>query len=111
MASARVSGRRDARLGAATVDAGGASRRRCAVVLLPDSSSARANSAAVANRSAGALASARATAWDTPSGTVSRTSRSGRGVSMSRRAMIACAVGAVNGGSPASISYSTMPRL
>ena len=74
-------------------------------------SSARANSAAVANRSAGALASARATACATASGTVSRTSCSGRGVSVIRRAIIACAVGAENGVSPASISYSTVPRL
>ena len=62
------------------------------------------NSAAVPNRSAGDLASALATARSTPSGTVSRTSLSGRGVSVNRRAIIACADGPVKGGSPASIS-------
>ena len=37
-------------------------------------------------------------------GTVARTVVSGRGVSVITRAIIACAVGPVNGGSPASIS-------
>jgi len=48
----------------------------------PAASSARANSAAVANRSAGALASARAVAAASASGTVSRACLSGRGDSV-----------------------------
>ena len=98
----RSAGRRDSgTAGREIVGAAGATDVGAAV---PDSSSARANSAAVANRSAGDFARARAVAPATPSGTVSRTSRSGRGDSSIRRAIIACAVGAVKGGSPASIS-------
>ena len=70
-------------------------------------SSAAPNSAAVANRSAGVRASARWSARSTLSGTASRACRIGRAVSVNRRAIIACAVGAANGVSPASISYST----
>ena len=69
--------------------------------------SAAANWAALLNRSAAVRASAFCSASSTPSGTASRSCRTGRGVSMNRRAIIACAVGAANGVSPASISYST----
>ena len=55
---------------------------------------------AVANRSAGVRASARATAASTLSGTSGRTTRTGVGTVLNRLAMIACAVGPVNGGSP-----------
>ena len=51
------------------------------------SRSARPNSPALANRSAGVFDSALATARSTPSGTVSRTRRSGCGVSVNRRAI------------------------
>ena len=72
--------------------------------------SARANSSAEPNRSAATGASARATAASTCSGTLGRAWRT-RGTSpLNRFAMIACAVGPVKGGSPASISYSTAPR-
>ena len=67
-------------------------------------SRARANSAALPNRSAADLASAFAIACSIASGTVSRSSRSGRGDSVNRRAIIAWVVGAEKGGSPASIS-------
>jgi len=42
--------------------------------------------------------------------TLARIGWMGRGSSDSARARIACAVGPVNGGSPASISYNTQPR-
>ena len=58
----------------------------------------------VANRSAGALASAVMTTRSTSSGTDGRTTRIDRGSSICCRAMIACAVEPVWGGSPASIS-------
>ena len=66
--------------------------------------SARANSAAVANRSAATGASARWMAWSTASGTLGRVRRTLGGGSLRRRAIIAWAVGAANGASPASIS-------
>jgi hypothetical protein len=44
------------------------------------------------------------TAASTAGGTVGRCSASGRGASVITRATIACTVGPVNGGSPASIS-------
>ena len=73
--------------------------------------SAWANSAGVENRSAGLLASAFRSACATEPGTEGRT-RVTLGTSPVRRlAMSDCAVGAVYGGSPASISYSTVPRL
>ena len=59
---------------------------------------------AVGNRSAGTRASARAASASTARGTLSRIVVIVRGASVSRRAMMACAVGPVNGGSPASIS-------
>ena len=73
--------------------------------------SAAMKSAAVANRSAGAFASARVTACSTQSGTVSRTVRRRGTGPAACRARIAPADHPVNGGSPASISYSTHPRL
>ena len=66
--------------------------------------SASANSAAVANRSAGSFSSAVITAASTWRGIVCRCTASGRGVSVSTRATTACAVCPVNGGSPVSIS-------
>ena len=71
--------------------------------------SAWANSAAVPNRSAGSFSSAVSTAVSTCGGMVWRCGRSGRGLSVTTRATIACAVEPVNGGSPVSISYSTAP--
>ena len=47
----------------------------------------------------------------TGSGTLGRTARTLGAGSVSRFTIIACAVAPVNGGSPASISYSTAPRL
>jgi hypothetical protein len=76
-------------------------------VAVSPSLSARPNSPALANRSAGALEMALATARSTPSGTVSRTDRRGRGVSVNRRVIITCTVGPEKGSSPASISHST----
>jgi hypothetical protein len=74
-----------------------------AVVKLSPARSAAANSPAVAKRSAGTFASARVTAASTPGGTARTLPRCGTG-SLNRLAMRACAVGPVNGGSPASIS-------
>src|SRR5439155_13815522 len=73
--------------------------------------SAEAISEAVANRSAGALASAFWRACATASETVSRRVRTCGIGSLNRLAMMAWAVGPLYGGSPASISYSTQPRL
>ena len=67
------------------------------------------SSPADANRSAGTRASAFRTARSTDSGTAGRYCRTLGASLESRRAAIACAVGPVNGGSPASISYSTVP--
>ena len=72
---------------------------------------ARANCAAVANRSAGALASALTIAASTSGGTVGRTMLTRVGASRNFRAKIASAVAPVYGGSPTNISYSTQPRL
>ena len=95
---------------APTEEPGTAAGRVGWVALLPyPSRSALPNSIALPNLSAGDLASALATARSTPSGTVSRISRSGRGVSVNRRASTTCAVGPENGGSPAIISHSTQP--
>ena len=58
----------------------------------------------------GVRASARSSARSTSSGTSARSARTGRTASVNRFTMIACAVGPVNGGSPASISYSTQPN-
>ena len=80
-----------------------------AAVVTPDAvtCSAWANCAAVANRSAGTGARAFRIASSTAGGTVGRAARTLGGGSVSRLAMIAWAVGPVNGASPASISYST----
>ena len=79
-------------------------RRKPGLDLAPDPSSAAANSAALAKRSAGTFASAFATALSMLAGTPSRTVRSGVGRSVSTRAMIICDVCPVCGGSPTSIS-------
>ena len=68
------------------------------------SASAAANSAAVAKRSAGSFSRAVKTAASTWGGMVWRWLVSERGVSVTTRAMIAWAVGPMNGGSPVSIS-------
>src|SRR5688572_22549336 len=72
--------------------------------------SASANFSAVANRSAGSLASAVRTAASTPGGTVSRSALGAVGRSVSTLATIVCTVGPVNGGLPTSISYVTAPN-
>ena len=73
--------------------------------------SAWANSIAVPNRSAGTRASARCNARSAASGTLGRTRRTLGTGSTKRLATMACGVGPVYGASPASISYSTQPRL
>ncbi len=73
--------------------------------------SAFTNSSGVRKRSAGVVARALATARAMAGGTAGRTMRADDGGSSDFFAMIACGVDAVNGGSPASISYSTHPRL
>ncbi len=73
--------------------------------------SASANSPAVWNRSAGTLCIAVRTARSTACGTALRTAASEWGASTACRAITARADGPVNGGWPASISYSTQPRL
>ena len=77
----------------------------------PCLASAATKSAAVANRSAGAFASALTTTCSSQSGTVSRTARRRGTGSIACRARIAWADQPVKGGSPASISYSTQARL
>jgi len=73
---------------------------------LPDPipSSASLNSCAEPQRSAGSFCSAVRIAASTAGGTVGRLGRSGGGCSVSTLATIACELGPVNGGSPASIS-------
>ncbi len=66
--------------------------------------SAAANSAAVAKRSAGSLASAVSTASSTAGGTLRRWAMRPAGSAVITLATMACAVGPVNGGSPTSIS-------
>ena len=73
-------------------------------VAKPGLASAAANSAAVANRSAGSFSSACSTAASTCGGMVCRWLVSERGCSVTTRATMACAVEPVNGGSPVSIS-------
>ena len=73
--------------------------------------SASANSVIVAKRSAGDLASARSSARSTASGTFGRRTRTEAGASIAWRAIVARAPVPANGGSPASISYSTQARL
>src|SRR5688572_10775786 len=73
-------------------------------------SSALAKSAALRNRSAGSLLNARWIAASTAAGTVGRVAVTGAGMVFITLATIACALGPVNGGSPASISYNTHPN-
>ena len=101
----RASARASAGAGAATATVA------ADVVPVGATCSAWANCAAVANRSAAIGASARRIAWSTGSGTLGRTDRTLGGGSVRRFTIIACAVAPVNGASPASISYSTAPRL
>src|SRR5207244_5242712 len=65
---------------------------------------------AVRGRSAGDFARPAAIARSRGTGSAGRTVRIGRGGSLITRSAIACALGPVNGGSPASISYSTAAR-
>ena len=76
-----------------------------------DATSASANSVIVGNRSAGSLASARASARSMAAGTLGRRAPIGAGASIAWRAIVARAPVPANGGSPASISYSTQARL
>jgi hypothetical protein len=76
----------------------------CASTKLAGFPSASSNAAAVAKRSAGSFSSARITTPSSCGGMVCRWSVSERGCSVITRAMIACAVGPMNGGSPVSIS-------
>ena len=71
--------------------------------------SAAAKAPAVGNRSARSLARARETARSTPGGTARTVDNRGIGA-LRHLAMIACAVGPVYGGSPASSSYVTQPK-
>src|SRR6059058_5512976 len=73
--------------------------------------SASANAIGDAHRSAGTLASAFVNACSTPGGTAGRSRRTAGTGSTKHLVITACAVGPVNGGSPASISYNTQPRL
>ena len=70
--------------------------------------SASANAFALSNRSAGSFSSAFASAAATFGGTVFRRTVTGCAVSVMIFMITACADDAVNGGSPASISYSTL---
>ncbi len=63
------------------------------------------------NRSDGARASAWSTMRSSSGGTAVPLRDGAGAVSVNRLAMTAAAVGAANGGSPTSISYSTQPRL
>ena len=67
--------------------------------------------AVFAYRSAGVFASARVSAFATPAGTAGRSSVTGRGATFRCWWIALSAVGPVNGGCPASISYSTQPKL
>ena len=82
--------------------------RTCAVGFVPDgttaASSAWAKSAALAYRSAGEVASERATAASSASGMPGRMMRAEGAAIASRLAITACCDGPVNGGSPVSIS-------
>ena len=73
--------------------------------------SARVNSAAVVNRSAGATARARLIACSTASGTPWRRVRTCGSGSSIRLAITACGVRPLYGTSPVSISYKTQPML
>ena len=84
---------------------------RRAAVTWSGTPSISASCVAVWGRSAGVLASAARIASSTSSGTVSRTTWRLGTTSMAWRAMMARALGPVNGGCPISISYNTQPRL
>ena len=85
-------------------------QRTAAEAITPDPASAPSpcraarNSATVANRSSGFLASARASTRSTRTGASGLRARSGRGVSVTCFAMVARAPRPRSGGSPASIS-------
>ena len=96
-----------------TTDAASARRLRdrpCTAARPGAPASASAKCAAEANRSAGSFANALASAASITADTSPRTTASRIGGSVSSFAMMACAVGPVCGGSPASISYSTAAR-
>ena len=86
-------------------------RMRVDVLVPIDAPSISTKAAADCGRSTGALAIAAKIASSTSSGTMVRTMRTLGTCSMMWRAMIAIALLPVNGGSPASISYSMQPRL
>ena len=78
----------------------------------PAATSASANVAAEGNRSAGAVASGlRERLLDAAGTAARRRADGGTGVGEALGDDRTCAVGPVNGGSPASSSYSTQPRL
>ncbi len=77
-------------------------------VLKPVSPRAWANAAALSNRSAGSFSNAFATAAATCGGTDFRSSVTGRAASVTIFMMICCAEFPMCGGSPVSISYSTL---
>ena len=99
---------------AATIAAGCHPSRRCPsrpapiaaarTVVACGLTSAPANSAAVANRSAGSFSSAVSTAASTAGGMLRRCAVSPAGSAVITLATMACAVGPLNGGSPTSIS-------
>ena len=96
--------------GLALTNGSTAMQRTAAEAITPDPASAPSpcraarNSATVANRSSGFLASARASTRSTRAGASGLTARSGRGVSVTCFAMVARAPPPRSGGSPASIS-------
>ena len=73
--------------------------------------SASANCAAVRNRSTGVRGQGAGQRVVDRLGHVARDPHAWESGEMNRLAMMACAVGPVNGGSPVSISYRTQPRL
>ena len=85
--------------------------RCCASVPLSSMLNASANSAAVRNRSAGALARAVKMMSSRSCEMVCRMMLGGDTASIVWRAMIAWGLGPVNGTCPTSISYSMQPRL
>ena len=88
----------------------GAAARRWGRVVPPGAVSAAANAAAVANRSAGSFCQrGQHRVLDVRRDASRAAAMSGAGFSVITLATIACAVGPVNGGSPASISYATQP--
>src|SRR5256885_1518453 len=93
-----------------TASAAPADRHLECVARVEPAVSAATKAPVVANRSAGAFASALVTAASSDGETWRTMPRCGIG-SVKRLAMMACAVGPVYGGSPANISYSTDARL